>query len=125
MTNGLSLRKAHDILNRLAKGESVPVELPMASDPAALGAELRRLGVHGLPRTEPELVDIPLLRARLGLTQREFAVRYGFELGTLRNWEQRRSEPDRHTKLLLRVLERHPEVVEAVLDDLSNIGVQS
>jgi DNA-binding transcriptional regulator YiaG len=115
--NGLSLRKAHDILNRLAKGETVPVELPIVTDLAALGPELRSLGVHGLRRTEPELVDIPLLRTRLGLTQREFAVRYGFELGTLRNWEQHRSEPDRHTRLLLRVLDRHTEVVEAVLED--------
>ena len=80
MRNGLSLRKAHDILNRLAEGESVPVELPMASDPAALCSELKSLGVHGFGRTEPELVNIPLLRARLGLTQREFAVRYGFSL---------------------------------------------
>jgi DNA-binding XRE family transcriptional regulator len=117
--NGLSLRKAHDILNRLARDEAVPVKLPAVTDPDALVSELAALGVHGVRRSEPELVDIAALRERLGLTQREFAVRYGFELGTLRNWEQRRSEPDAHTKILLCVLDRHPEIVEQVLDDLA------
>jgi hypothetical protein len=53
MRNGLSLRKAHDILNRLAEGESVPVELPMASDPATLRSALKHLGVRGLAALSP------------------------------------------------------------------------
>src|SRR5271163_4024490 len=84
--NGLSLRKAHDVLNRLAKGETVPVKLPMVANQTVLVADLTELGVRSARRIEPELVDIAALRMRLGLTQREFALRYGFELGTLRNW---------------------------------------
>jgi len=34
------------------------------------------------------------LRRALGLTQEEFAARYRIPLGTLRDWEQGRSEPD-------------------------------
>lgn len=117
--NGLSLRKAHDVLNRLAKGETVPAELPMVADQTALVAELTALGVRSARRVDPELVDVAALRTRLGLTQREFALRDGFELGTLRNWEQRRSTPDTCTRILLRVLSRHPEIVEEALDDFS------
>lgn len=34
------------------------------------------------------------LRRALALTQEEFAARYHIPLGTLRDWEQRRCEPD-------------------------------
>ena len=33
---------------------------------------------------------LPAPRARLGLTQKQFALRFGFELKTLRGWEQGR-----------------------------------
>jgi putative transcriptional regulator len=35
------------------------------------------------------------------LTQEEFAVRYHIPLGTLRDWEQARAEPDQPTKAYL------------------------
>ena len=47
--------------------------------------------VHGMLR----------LRRRLGIGQIEFANRYRLALGTLRNWEQGRSEPDQSAKVLL------------------------
>ncbi len=34
------------------------------------------------------------LRRALGLTQQEFATRYQIPIGTLRDWEQGRAEPD-------------------------------
>jgi putative transcriptional regulator len=36
----------------------------------------------------PATVDVRALRNRLGLTQAAFATRYGFALGSVRNWEQ-------------------------------------
>ena len=42
------------------------------------------------------------LRRRLGIGQIEFANRYRLALGTLRNWEQGRSEPDQSAKVLAR-----------------------
>ena len=33
-------------------------------------------------------IDVRAVRRRTGLTQAEFARRFGFPLGTLRNWEQ-------------------------------------
>jgi DNA-binding transcriptional regulator YiaG len=117
--NGLSLRKAHDVLNRLARSETVPVELPAVAVPDTLDADLQALGIRGTRRAAPQPVDIAALRHALGLTQREFAIRYAIELGTLRNWEQNRSPQDPQTRILLHVIERHPEMVEAVLDELA------
>ena len=35
-----------------------------------------------------------IIRRALGLTQEEFAAHYHIPLGTLRDWEQGRAEPD-------------------------------
>ncbi len=55
------------------------------------------------------------LRRVLGLTQEEFAERYGIPLGTLRDWEQGRSEPDAPARALLRVIAKNPEMVRQAL----------
>jgi len=60
-------------------------------------------------------VDVPKLRKKMKLSQTEFALRFGFPPATLRNWEQGRSRPDTPTRVLLAVIAKHPEVVEAVL----------
>ncbi len=51
------------------------------------------------------------LRRRLGLGQIDFANRYKVPLGTLRNWEQGRAEPDRAAKVLLAAIAADPEGV--------------
>ena len=50
----------------------------------------------------------------MGLSQAEFAIRFGLELDTLQNWEQGRNQPDPAARLLLKVIELHPEVVAGV-----------
>ena len=55
------------------------------------------------------------LRRALALTQEEFAARYHIPLGTLRDWEQGRSEPDQPAKAYLTVIARDPEGVERAL----------
>lgn len=54
-------------------------------------------------------------RRRSGLTQEAFAERYRIPLGTLRDWEQGRREPDAAALAYLRVIEREPEAVERAL----------
>ena len=54
-------------------------------------------------------------RRRSGLTQEQFAARYRIPLGTLRDWEQGRREPDAAALAYLRVIEREPEAVERAL----------
>ena len=60
-------------------------------------------------------VDVREVRAQMGLSQAQFAMRFGLPPGTLRNWEQGRSRPDAPTRVLLAVIAKHPEAVEDVL----------
>jgi putative transcriptional regulator len=60
-------------------------------------------------------VDIRKVRRKMGLSQTEFATKFGFPPATLRNWEQKRSCPDAPTRVLLAVIAKHPEAVEDVL----------
>ena len=57
-----------------------------------------------------------IIRRALALTQEEFSVRYHIPLGTLRDWEQGRAEPDQPTRAYLKVIAREPERVERVLN---------
>ncbi|MDF5712643.1 MAG: helix-turn-helix domain-containing protein [Rhizonema sp. NSF051] len=63
-----------------------------------------------LPMTETELRNarrvprVKTMRRALHLTQEEFAARYRIPLGTLRDWEQGRSEPDQTAKAYLKVI---------------------
>lgn len=56
------------------------------------------------------------IRLKLGLSQPEFAKRFGIPLGTLRDWEQHRAEPDRAAQTLLRVIEALPKEVRKVVE---------
>lgn len=56
-----------------------------------------------------------VIRRALALTQEEFSIRYHIPLGTLRDWEQGRAEPDQPTQAYLKVIAREPERVERVL----------
>jgi putative transcriptional regulator len=60
-------------------------------------------------------VDVRDVRQRMGLSQAEFATKFGFPPATLRNWEQGRARPDAPTRVLLAVIAKHPEAVEDVL----------
>lgn len=68
----------------------------------------------------PVSVDVKAIRKSLKLTQDEFALRYGFSLGRLRDWEQGRSEPDASNRILLTVLASVPDVVHRVLEAANN-----
>jgi putative transcriptional regulator len=37
---------------------------------------------------KPEEVDVSKLRRRMGMTQEQFAARFGFSVATLRHWER-------------------------------------
>src|SRR5512132_2931564 len=51
------------------------------------------------------------LRRTFGLTQEEFSARYHIPLGTLRDWEQGRTEPDQPARAYLTVIAGDPEGV--------------
>lgn len=62
------------------------------------------------------------LRRALGLTQEEFAERYHIPIGTLRDWEQGRCEPDQPSRAYLQVIAHDPEGVIRALRDHVPVG---
>lgn len=63
----------------------------------------------------PEEVDVKSIRARLGMTQEEFAGRFGFSVKTLRHWEQKQRVPEGPTRAYLLVIDRDPKAVQKAL----------
>ncbi len=63
----------------------------------------------------PRMPRIKIIRRALKLTQEEFSVRYHIPLGTLRDWEQGRSEPDQPARAYLKVIAVDPEGTAAAL----------
>ena len=63
----------------------------------------------------PEEVDVRSIRVALGLTQSEFSHRFGFDVRTVQDWEQKRRMPDRSARILLRIISRDPEAVQRAL----------
>ena len=75
-------------------------------------AELRRV-----PR-------IKTLRRALGLTQEQFSERYNIPVGTLRDWEQGRTEPDQAARGYLNVIARDPMTAAGLAhDDLATTNM--
>jgi putative transcriptional regulator len=81
------------------------IEAAAAADPDA-----RPLTPEEL-RTARRVPRVKTLRRALGLTQQEFAERYHIPLGTLRDWEQGRTEPDQPARAYLMVVAHDPEGV--------------
>jgi len=63
----------------------------------------------------PYAVDVQKIRKKLKLTQAQFAERYGFSLGSIRDWEQKRKQPEASARMFLKVIEKRPDVVAEVL----------
>jgi len=63
----------------------------------------------------PAQIDVKAIRNRLGITQQQFAIRFGFIINTLRHWEQGRRIPEGPTRAYLLVIDREPEAVQKAL----------
>jgi putative transcriptional regulator len=73
-------------------------------------ADERKFRVH-----VPERIDVKAIRTRLGMTQEEFAARFGFSVNTLRHWEQRKRQPEGPTRAYLIVIDKAPGAVQKAL----------
>jgi putative transcriptional regulator len=60
-------------------------------------------------------VDIKTVRERLGKTQGQFSDEFKLPIGTVRDWEQHRREPDTGSKVYLSMIEADPEGVQRIL----------
>jgi putative transcriptional regulator len=62
---------------------------------------------------------VKTLRRALRLIQEEFSTRYHIPLGTLRDWEEGRCEPDRLARAYLTVIASNPEGVKSALTGIN------
>jgi putative transcriptional regulator len=62
--------------------------------------------------------NVAQIRAKLGLSQMEFASTYGLSLRTIQQWEQGRAKPDHSTRILLKIIETEPQMIAKLLDDI-------
>lgn len=61
--------------------------------------------------TQVKVSPIVDVRNAAGLSQARFAALMGISVRTLQDWEQGRRSPSGAAKTLLRVVEKHPEVL--------------
>jgi putative transcriptional regulator len=91
--------------------DSIRRGLIEARDHAAgrdVGARVRKVRI--------KTPDVAAIRARTGLTQKEFARSIGVAVGTLQGWEQGRRRPDGPARVLLALIGKRPRIV---LDELT------
>lgn len=95
--------------------------MPKTMDPdmQAFQAELleavrdRKVG-RAARTTQVEVPNAADARARVGLSQSQFATLLGVSVRTLQNWEQGRSQPSGAAQTLIRVAMTAPQVLRAV-----------
>lgn len=63
-------------------------------------------------------MDVKKIRQKLQLSQTQFAAKFGFSPALVRNWEQGRNRPDGAARVLLAVIDRHPQAVQDALSSL-------
>lgn len=78
-------------------------------------AHARGQTTKGMRVYTSDTVDVAQLRERLGLTQEQFAARFGFSVATLRHWERGDRRPTGASLVLLNVIARNPKAVLAAL----------
>lgn len=59
--------------------------------------------------TEINAPDAKSIRAKVGLSQTDFARLIGVKVATLRNWEQHRRQPTGAAAALLTIVEKEPD----------------
>jgi len=84
------------------------VDADVASDPDGVILTVEEHRARRVP-------NIRKLRAKLSMTQEQFAERFQIPLGTLRDWEQGVTMPDKAARSYLRVIEANPDAVTAAL----------
>jgi DNA-binding transcriptional regulator YiaG len=82
--------------------------MAVEDDSAMTEAELGEMVVVFPPPTPDQ---VRALRAKLGLSQSQFALRFGFTIDTVQQYEQGRRRPSGPASTLLRVIEAEPEAV--------------
>jgi putative transcriptional regulator len=112
VAHGTSLREAHTILGRLAEFHRAATALSGVD--VALGGAFAPFGIRVVRPKTPDVAPAEI-RARTGLSQPEFAARYGFSDATIKNWEQGRAKPDAAARIALWLIDNDPDAIDRAL----------
>lgn len=91
---------------RVRRMTQAEIERGIANDPDA---------APPLTVAEGRALQVQSIRKRTGLSQLQFGKRFHIPIGTLRDWEQARREPDTAAYAYLRVIEHEQEAVDRAL----------
>jgi putative transcriptional regulator len=91
-------------------GDDLVASMEEAAAYATGKADRKRYRAH-----VPVSVDVAAIRRKLGLSQSEFAARFGFSVKNIRNWEQGVRQPEGPARAYLLVIDREPEAVQRAL----------
>ena len=116
---GLSMLRAKRTIEAAIETGEVRVHLPKVDIARDIIRELEPTGIRAVRLAHAVDVSelLPQMRAELGLTQEQFALRFGFDLDALQNWEQGRRKPDRAISAYLRVIARNPDAAARAQED--------
>jgi hypothetical protein len=117
--SGLGLKAAHTAISELAAKDWALCDIPVDGGIENLARDLLPLDVQ-LSRARyvaDPAAFLAEVRERHKLSQRAFAAALGLDVRTLQNWEQGRNRPDAAVLTLVRLYDRHPDLVrEAVFE---------
>lgn len=91
-----------------------PKPLPADMGAAILDSVRRMNRGEYTPRVHKPVegaAEISALRAKLGISQAEFAARFGLSVDSLRHWEQGRRQPEGAARTLLAIIAADPVAV--------------
>ena len=108
------LRAKRAIEMVVEKGQAV-VLVPKIESLAALAEDLSAYGVS-TTIYGPDDVDVRRVREHVGLSQEEFALRFGLDLDTLQNWEAGRRSMPKAVRSYMKVIEKMPEQASQALE---------
>jgi putative transcriptional regulator len=63
----------------------------------------------------PSEIDVRAIRRKLGLSQDDFAGRFGFTVNQIKDWEQGRARPIGGVRAYLMIIDRDPKAVIEIL----------
>lgn len=106
----LPVKAAHAVMTELFDTGEAYIEVPKVESLDRLIAELSELGIEAR-KHGPDAISVRSVREALQLSQAQFALRFGLEEATVKNWEQGKSKPNATARALIWTIHRHPEAV--------------
>lgn len=117
---GVSMLRAKRAIEGMLKTGDAVVHAPKVERLSKLASELNEAGITA-KRVTKKPIKVQTVREDLQMTQEEFALRYGFALRSVQNWERGHRKPPPLVSNYLRVIQRRPrEAGEALEEDLQS-----